>query len=694
MNHIIKEEDIFLFTDGQGNIPVNSPRGYGLFYRDTRFLHHFSWELSDIPMISLCSKAAGAESEYRYTNKEVMRGDSLILWRESLELVHRRRIFEGVVYETFHFVNLDQRAVNTRLKLTVGADFTDMFIIRGFSTGKRGEEPDCQVLDSGLRFSYKGLDGRERKTEIVFDSQPSAIRQNGSVEIPLSLHPGEKRDIGFKIIPYLDKKPQVLDQTEAQTRLWTSYRAWMEKMPQLESDHPDFNAMFQTGLHDFRMLLTDVGNGKLPVAGLPWFAVPFGRDSLIASLQSLFIDPELGKATIRTMMQKQGTRLDPWKDEEPGKILHEIRYGELTETNQVPFSPYYGSVDATPLFLILIHEIYRFTGDLSFVRECAESAKKAFAWIDEYGDPDNRGYTSYACKSAKGIRNQGWKDSENSIVHTDGTLAEAPIALVEVQGYVYWAKKAWARLFEQLGESSLARRLERDANHLQKRFLRDFWMPQEEYMALALDKDRRQVGAIASNAGHLLMSGILDEAKAGSVARRLLQPDLFSGWGIRTLSAEHPAYNPMSYHNGSVWPHDNSLILLGLVEWNMTEALSLLLDGLIAASDHFPERRLPELFCGYERSGGSLIPYPVACSPQAWAAGTAFVMLRAMLGLKPDAVQKKIVLTPSLPASINRLNANRLRIGEGELDVSLYKSGDTVYTAVKRNTTGWDVIIG
>jgi glycogen debranching enzyme len=429
------------------------------------------------------------------------------------------------------------------------------------------------------------------------------------------------------------------------------------------------------------------------VAGLPWYAVPFGRDSLIAALQALPIRPELAKAVIRTMARFQGTKEDAWRDEEPGKIMHEIRFGELARSGQIPFTPYYGTIDATPLFLILIAEVYRFTGDLDFVREFAESAKRAFEWIDKFGDPDRSGYTSYVRKSEKGIDNQGWKDSGESVVHRDGRLAEAPIALCEVQGYVYMARRQWSELFRLLGDNKMAERLAAQAEDLKRRFNRDFWMEDEQFVALALDRQRRQVGTVTSNPGHCLMTGILDEEKARHVASRLLAPDLFNGWGIRTMSSQAVAYNPMSYHNGSVWPHDNSLILLGLQEMGFHEEASRLMEGLISAASHFEDYRLPELFCGYGREEGEPVPYPVACSPQAWAAGTVFVLLRTMLGLKPEPEQKRIVLSPVLPDGIGSLRVRRLCVGNGHLDVNLVRADGKVHVSVDRNTTGWSVVI-
>jgi glycogen debranching enzyme len=551
-----------------------------------------------------------------------------------------------------------------------------------------------EATPSGILFTYRGTDELIRGLEVKMDPAPSVSVEERILRVPVSLKAGEKKQIRIQWIPYEDgNRKTILDDAEAISRLQRSYREWMETCPEAVSDLPSWNELYKTSLLDYRMLMTDAGDGELPVAGVPWYAVPFGRDSLIAAWQALPVRPGLAKSVLRTMARFQGKKLDGWRDEEPGKIMHEIRYGELARTNQVPFTPYYGTIDATPLFLILIGEVYRWTGDLDFVREMADAAGQALDWIDRYGDPDNRGYVSYARRSQKGIDNQGWKDSGNSIVHQDGRLAEAPIALCEVQGYVYLARTIWAHLYALLGDHERSNRLRRQAEELKDRFRRDFWMSDEQFVALALDKDGQQVRTVTSNPGHCLMTGILDREEARMVARRLLSPDMFSGWGIRTMSSRATAYNPMSYHNGSVWPHDNSLILNGLKQLGFHAEAKQVMDGLLAAASRFPQHRLPELFCGYDRTGEAPVPYPVACSPQAWAAGTAFVMLSVMLGIEPDPEKRQISLSPLLPEGMNRLRVRRLCVGEGRLDLSLYKVDGIVHVAVEQNTTGWQIVL-
>ncbi|WP_124727446.1 glycogen debranching N-terminal domain-containing protein [Staphylospora marina] len=692
MKQLIKDGEVFLFSDPEGTVPGGNAEGYGLWRRDMRHLSTLEWELEGVGLVTLSSEARGARGKTRYTNLEVKSGDEVLFWRESLEIIRERWIDGSVLHDRFRLTNLDRRQLRSHMVIRVDADFADMFTVRGFAGGKTGNKRQSECGHSSVRFVYEGVDGLVRRTSVSVDTD-AETDEEGRFRIPVLLEPGESMSVTLSVVSSEgDESPEVLSPDESFLRVLRKEEQWRTSCPEAETDSVAFKGMLETALGDFRMLLTDAGDGELPVAGLPWFAVPFGRDSLIAAWQALPVRPELALAVIRTMARHQGSRLDPWRDEEPGKIMHEIRRGELANSGQVPFTPYYGSIDSTPLFLILMAEYWRFTGDFETIRTFADHARRAFEWMDRHGDPDGRGYTSYVRKSEKGIDNQGWKDSADSVVHKDGRLAEAPISLCEVQGYVYMARTRWAELFRLLGDEETANRLREQAEDLKRRFADDFWMEDESFVALALDKDRRKVGAVTSNPGHLLMTGILDPDKGARVGRRLLESDLFSGWGIRTMSDREKAYNPMSYHNGSVWPHDNSLILLGLLETGMTDEAARLMAGLIRSASCFGDYRLPELFCGYGENEGNPVPYPVACSPQAWAAGAAFVLLRAMAGMFPDPVRKQVELAPVLPEGVNRLLIRRLKVGEGELDLALVRSEAGVHVSVLRNTTGWSVL--
>jgi glycogen debranching enzyme len=469
----------------------------------------------------------------------------------------------------------------------------------------------------------------------------------------------------------------------------------MSSAPNVTGDEK-FSQWYQRGLRDIRMLLTDIGHGPFPVAGVPWYAVPFGRDSLITALQLLSVDPKVAKGTLLTMASFQGKAVDASRDEQPGKILHEWRVGELTRTGQMPFGPYYGTIDATPLFLILAAEYCLWTGDFELIQSLDDVVRRAFAWIEQYGDRDGDGFVEYFQEASGGIANQGWKDSGDSIVHKDGTLAEAPIALCEVQGYVYKAYQLWSILYARLGNTADAERCRTKAQELQRRFIECFWMEEEGAVALALDKHKNKVASISSNMGQVLWSGILPEDYAVRLANRLLAPDMFSGYGIRTLSALEKAYNPLSYHNGTVWPHDNSLIISGFQRYGLQSAVAETVTGLLRAASHFPLSRLPELFAGYGTAEvNAPVPYPVSCSPQAWAAATPMLALQAMMGLVPDTLTGVIHLNPVLPNNVNELHIAGIRVGNGALDVSLLRSkyGETS-VLIKRNTTGMAIQLG
>lgn len=692
---VIKENDLFLLTDMSGDITQESPEGCGLYTQDTRFLSRFELRINDMKPVLLESSAeAGCQAVFRLTNPHMERDGRLVLWRESVEIERHRFIRDGILYEAIAYTNFYPKPVEFETSLAFGADFADMFVVRGFKDGRLGTAAGIEAEADRLVIRYAGADELMRETRIMWNGSADRVTPDGTVTFTLRLMPRERRTIELTVVPVVGSQaPQVKPRAEALQQLEASYRAWNVESTSVSSDLPIYDKLYRRGMQDLRMLLTDLGHGPFPVAGLPWFAVPFGRDSLIAALQLLPVNPAVALGTLRTMAAYQGSKVDPWRDETPGKIMHEIRYGELANTNQIPFNPYYGSVDSTPLFLVLAVEYCRWTGDLDAIRELMPSLERALEWIDRSGDLDGDGFVEYHSVSSDGIANQGWKDSGDSIVHASGDYAESPIALAEVQGYVYHAKTGMAEIFRKLGRTGDAEALERDAAELKSRFEQAFWMDGESYYAIALDRDKRQVQSVTSNPGHLLMTGLPDTARAESVARRLTAEDMFSGYGIRTMSNRSAGFNPMSYHNGSVWPHDNSLCLIGLGRMGFTEQALQVIRGLMRAAEHFEYARLPELFCGYPDSLGRPVPYPVACSPQAWAAGTPLVFLQVFLGLDPDAPEGIIRLRPALPDGMNRLSVRQLRIGAGTLSLTITRrDGDAVpEVEVEHNSTGCEL---
>ncbi|QHE60630.1 amylo-alpha-1,6-glucosidase [Rossellomorea vietnamensis] len=696
MNYrVIKENNLFLLTDEQGDITSEHSYGLGLYKNDTRYLSKLNVKINHQKPILLHSD--GSEnymSTILSTNPHQEEEGNLILWRESVEIERKRFIYEDVLYETIKTKNYYPNPVSFELSIEVDVDFNDMFIVRGFQTGKVGKRTGQKVEDQFLIFQYEGADGINRATNIHWDAEAKNVNENGEVTFQVELQHEEERSITLMIVPLEngETRDDLLPVEEALQRLRVSYKEWSAGLTKVETDYDPLQRLVDRGLSDLRVLLNDTGYGKFPVAGLPWFGVPFGRDSLIAALQMIAFQPQVAKGTLFTMASEQGTKVDPWRDEQPGKIMHEIRYGELANTNQIPFTPYYGTIDATPLFLVLLTEYVKWTGDVGTFKRLSDNVKNALKWIDQYGDRDGDLFLEYHQESSKGIANQGWKDSGDSIVHRNGDYADTPIALVEVQGYVYQAKQGLAAIYEALEDHETASRLKAEAKNLQERFEQEFWMDDLEFYAIALDRKKEKVGTITSNPGHVLFSGIMTGDRAEKVSQTLTGDSMFSGYGIRTMGKGEAGYNPMSYHDGSVWPHDNSMTLLGLSKLGLTAEAKKVMSGLIEASHHFEYDRLPELFCGYESTIGKAVKYPVACSPQAWAAGTPLVFVQSLLGLFPNSLQKEIHLYPILLNGMNTLTVQNIAIGDGVLSLSVVRNGDKVETTIMENSTGYDIV--
>lgn len=688
---VIKEGDLFFLTDLNGDINGNDDAGHGLYTKDTRFLSRMELFIDGEKPTLLASKA---DKSYVATIRlmKVSKDEGAI------ETVRERFIYKGILYERVSLRNFFPRAVSCDFAAAFDSDFQDMFIVRKYRTGDVGEIVARDIGERGMSIRYQGKDDILRETHIEWD-WPEAAKAgpDGFMHFAIHLEPKETKQICFTIKPVLNgQSSDTLPFEDGLRALEQSYDRWYDDTTRVSSNVPVFDGLYNRGVQDLRMLMTDVGWGEMPVAGLPWFAVPFGRDSLITSLFMLPLNPDKVKGTLRTLAAYQGETTDPWRDEQPGKIMHEIRFGELVNTKQSPFAPYYGTVDATPLFLVVIGEYVRWTGDTSLVEELKPNIVRALSWIDSYVEGEKAGFLTYRQEADKGFPNQGWKDSSNSMVHVWGDYASSPIALSEVQGYVYQAKKSLAPIFEKLGDSELARKLEQEAAAFQDRFEQAFWMDDEQFYAVALDKEDRQVHSVTSNPGHLLMTGLPNRTRAEQVARRLTAKDMFNGYGIRTMSTDATGYYPMSYHNGSVWPHDNGMILLGLSRIGMKKEAGQVITGLLEASKSFEYQRLPELFCGHGNEIGSPVPYPTTCSPQAWAAATAIVFVQAMLGLAPDSLERTIVLNPFLPKGFNELNVSNILIGEGRLSVKLTRateSDDAVKVEVIENTTGYELSI-
>ena len=672
----VKDAETFLYSDLQGDLDRGGDIGLGLYSHDTRFLSHFRLTMNGRDLVLLSSSAErGYMAHVDLTNPDLFEDEVLCAPQQTIN-VRRARAIKGSLFERVRIKNYNPFPVTLEVELAFGADFADIFEIRGMSERRPGGTPPA-VDGSEIRFVHEGRDGVRRATAIRFGLEPDGIEVDGGIATALfrlHLEPHQTRLVAVTIEPDTGGRPHsenAPDFDHAVHELRRSYEEWERESTRIVTDNELFNELLDRSLRDLRALYTRVnGNGVL-AAGIPWYVTIFGRDSLIAAHQFLMVNTRPAGEALQVLAERQGREANDWRDEQPGKILHEVRDGELANAGILPHSPYYGSVDSTPWFVIVYAQHLRWTGDVEFARALLPAAEAAMAWIDRDGDMDGDGFVEYLCRSPRGIRNQGWKDSHDAIVHADGELAEPPIALAEVQGYVYLAKTRMADVYRALGRPLDAVRLEQEAEDLKARFNEAFWMEEERFFAGALDADKRQVKTLMSNPGHCLYCGIVDEDKALPLAKGLLAPDMFSGWGVRTMSRSAAAYNPMSYHNGSVWPHDNALIAAGLKRYRFARATNRVTTALFDAAVSADYLRLPELFCGFtRRTPNRPVSYPIACSPQAWAAGSPFLMLQAILGLSARAHENLLTVNlPHLPSWLNTVEIRNLAVGESNVSM-------------------------
>jgi glycogen debranching enzyme len=647
----ILEGSTFVVSDAAGDIHARPDEPAGFFYRDMRHLSTWQIRLNGRELDALAGEAIG----YDHAVFFLVEPTGTVYRNPSVALIRRRQVGDTMQEQ----LQLDNHGVDT-LHVEVGmlfaADFADIFEIKD-RRAKAGR-PYRRVETDRVVLGYE-RDGMRWETRI---HAPGAFRTDSTLTYRVEVPPGEtwRTDIDISVAAErLHPAPTRPRRRNARGTL----EDWLAGFPVLETDWDDLSRTYHRSLVDLaalRLVPDTVPESSLPAAGLPWFMALFGRDSLITGYQALPFAPELCRTTLRALADQQATAFDDFRDAEPGKILHELRHGELTHFHERPHSPYYGSADSTPLFLVVLDEYERWTGDQALVRELEPAARAALDWIDRYGDLDGDGYIEYVTRNPDtGLVNQCWKDSPNSIVHPDGTPAGHPHAVCEIQGYAYDARRRTARLAREIWDDpALAERLDADADALRDRFHRDFWLAEEGYYALALDGDKRQVRTLTSNIGHLLWSGIVPREHADRVAEHLMGDRLFSGWGVRTLAAGQPAYNPVEYHNGTVWPHDTALIAAGLARYGYHEEAGKLAVATLEAATHFGHR-LPEVFVGHARSDVHVpVAYPTACSPQAWATGAPLLLLRVMLGLEPTPAG--LVTKPHLPEPITTLALHNL----------------------------------
>jgi len=674
---VLAEGESFAVFESTGDI-VDSPlEALGFFYRDTRHMSCFEISIAGEVPHFLNSWVSDDNTEVRanLTNPDLLGADDAKLLPRDLIQIQRSWVLNHArLFQRIAIRNFAPATVKIEMNFALGADFRDMFEVRGLSRKKRGESHDAKVDQKSIEFRYTGLDRISRSTIVNFSHKPASLSEsNASFMLSLKRDASMEMDIGVEarqdparsngkiVVPrnFGDalhiRRHEVTDVASGFTRITTSNQI--------------ANSLIARSLGDLAALTSVNESGNIIMAGIPWFATLFGRDSIITALSVLAFFPELAAGVLRTLASLQGIERNYARDEEPGKIIHEMRACEMANTGEIPFGRYYGSVDSTPLFLWLVGRYVAATGDMTLAEELWPNVERALDWIGNHGDRDGDGYVEYQRETPQGLANQGWKDSLDAISHADGTLAKPPIALAEVQGYVFAAYSSLAEIAGRLNKLDLRDHLREEARTLKVNFERDFWLKKERILALALDGDKRPCAVMASNGAHCLAAGLLDGERAATFAERLLADDMFSGWGVRTLSSRERRYNPMSYHNGSIWPHDNAMAAWGLAVANRTDSAAKIMTGLFDAAAGLKNESLPELFCGFSREPSiGPVPYPVACHPQAWSAASVFLLLQSILGLEMRGLERRIVMrSPIIPDWLEWIRFEDLRVGKSSI---------------------------
>ncbi len=691
----LKHNDTFVVFDDRGDIGVSPGGTDGLFYCDTRFLSRLQLLMNDAQPLLLGSNLRddNAALAIDLTNPDIFADQHIVMEKDTVHILRTIFLWRDTLYQRLGVRNYGNRPINVYLSMLFANDFADLFEVRGTHREYRGTATaQLRGIDQVL-LTYHGLDDKLRSTTLTFDPLPDQLATNGA-EYKLRLEPGEARPIFLAAgCDEAEERPKPFLRAIIAAR--RALRGATDGRTSVETSNELFNEMLCRSAADLEMLMTDTPQGRYPYAGIPWFSTTFGRDGILTALQMLWWSPDVAKGVLHRLAAYQAATTDPLADAEPGKILHEMRGGEMAALREVPFGLYYGSVDSTPLFVLLAGRYLERTGDLDSIATLWPTIEAALDWIDGPGDPDGDGFVEYIRASEQGLANQGWKDSHDAIFHADGRLAEGSIALAEVQGYVYAAKRMAACCARRLGRGRQAHKLDAEAEGLAVRFETAFWCPEIDTYALALDGGKKRCVVRTSNAGQVLFTGIAAPTRAALVAEGLLRPDLFSGWGIRTVARGEARYNPMSYHNGSIWPHDNALIALGFARYGLKQPIETLFAGLFQAGTYMDHRRLPELFCGFQRQHGhGPTLYPVACAPQAWAAAAPFALLQACVGLEFDPFGNEIRLNnPRLPAFLDEVMLRNLQLGASSVDLRVRRHNQTISLDTPRISGGTQVSI-
>ena len=710
---VLKYGDTFAVFNRYGDIEALGPLQFGLFHSESRHLSRMVLHVNDRQPQLLGSTVRQDTSllAVDLTNLDETGGERGAIQRGLVHIFRSSLLDHATCHQVIRLINYSSEQIRVSLRLRFDADFVDIFEVRGSIRERRGETLPAQVKQQEVLLSYRGLDNVERGTRLYFWQVPESLGAD-EARFTFLLEPKVEQSLVVDI--FCERKnlraspsaPPASNSSSSSSSLGSSsfslgssssnpgssslYSKTLRET-RLTTSSDRLNAWINRSESDLRMLTEGNPERDYPYAGVPWFSTVFGRDGIITAMECLWIDPRMARGVLSYLAETQATEENVAQDAEPGKIIHETRRGEMAVLGEVPFARYYGSVDATPLFVMLAGDYFLRTNDLAFVRQIWPHVESALGWIERYGDADGDGYVEYERMSPRGLLQQGWKDSNDSIFHADGKIAEPPTALCEVQGYVFAAKRAAARLCTALGLADRAEKFSNDAATLKERFNKDFWCEELGTFAIALDGEKKQCRVSTSNAGHALFSGIATPEHAQKVCENLLSASLFSGWGVRTVSAVEKRYNPMSYHNGSVWPHDNAIIGSGFGRYGMHEKALQVLTAMYDASSEVDLHRLPELFCGFHRRGNSGTPilYPVACAPQAWAAGAVYMLLCACLGMKIDAGERFVQFeNPQLLAGVSELEIRGLQVTDASVDLLIrrHSRGIDVEVIEKR---GW-----
>ncbi len=679
----LKQGDSFLVTDQYGNIGNRQQVPEGLFYRDTRHLSTFELLIDERQPLLLSSVILddNLSLSIDMTNPDLSTNGKLTLPRDLIGIERTKLIWDGTCFERVGFRNYDSLPRRFQISVRFASDFHDLFEVRGERRKARGKGTARIVDTSSVELRYLGLDQIHRLSNIAFKPAPTQLGTNEAI-FDITLKPYEKTSFVTTVTCSEEKAATSVSFAKAYLSARRASRDLVSHIATVDSTNTLFKEITDRSSADIYMLVTQTESGALyPYAGIPWFSTVFGRDGIITAMMLLWSDPSIAHGVLHYLAETQAKEINPAADAQPGKILHERRFGEMSNLAEVPFARYYGTVDATPLFVMLAGQYFKRTGDLDTIKAIWPNIIAALNWCDTYGDRDCDGFVEYYRETDSGLANQGWKDSQDSVFHADGVLALGPIALCEVQGYVYAAKRAASDLAGLLGDAALGQMLFEQAEQLRTQFNESFWCEDLGSYALALDGDKQPCRVRSSNAGHALFTGIADPEKARRVAGTLMHPDSFSGWGIRTIAQSEARYNPMSYHNGSIWPHDNALIAMGFGAYGLKQEAAKVFSGMFHAATYQDIRRLPELFCGFlRRPKRGPTSYPVACSPQAWAAASPFAFISACVGLELKYESNEVHINdPHLPDFLEDFTLRGLRLGSSRLDLHMQRRGDEIF---------------